>query len=170
MRCRAITGIGVAAVWLTGCAIEPSSPFKGALAAGGVDRPFAPVVMQVHPLTRLARDGAGKPLVIAHIELRDSWGDTCKGTGKLSVQLYRGERAGGPGVQELRWDINLNDLDLNAQLYDPATRTYRLSLEGLTDRLANPDDRTRLRLRALFQTWGPKGDERTLQDEFVLEP
>ena len=140
----------------------------GEAASSGVPQPFTPVVMQVHPLTRVVRD-AQKPMVVCHLELRDSWGDTCKGAGKLSVQLYRGDRAGGTGVQELRWDIDLSDLELNAKLYDPATRTYRLSLEGLTEAMASPDERTRLRLRAILQTWGPKGDERTLQDEYVLE-
>lgn len=154
---------------LCGCAIEPNPPFKGETSAGGIERPFTPVVMQVHPLTRIMQNG-DSPLLICHLELRDSWGDTCKGVGELSVQLYRGDRAGGPGTQELRWDIDLSDLELNAKLYDPATRTYRLSLEGLSERLATPDERVRLRLRVLLQCWGPKGDPRTLQDEFVLEP
>jgi hypothetical protein len=154
---------------LTGCALKPTPPLEGPVAAG-VPRPFAPVVMQVHPLTRIVRSEGDSAMVVCHLEMRDSWGDACKGAGKLSVQLYRGDRAGGTGVQELRWEVDLTDLEQNAKLYDPATRTYRLMLEGLPPRLASPDARDRLRLRAILQTWGTKGEERILQDEYVLEP
>lgn len=154
---------------LAACAVKPTPPFEGQAVSAGVPHPFAPVVMQVHPLTRIARGEGDTALVVCHLELRDTWGDACKGAGTLSVQLYRGDRTGGTGTQELRWEIDLSDLERNSKLYDPATRTYRLMLEGLPARLASPDSRDRLRLRAILQTWGTKGDERTLQDEYVLE-
>lgn len=180
---RAVLLLLVAAT-LPACAVKPKPPLEGEAVAAGVPRPFAPVVMQIHPLTRIVRTGTGGaeenggkggaaaagPMIVCHLELRDSWGDTCKGVGKLAVQLYRTDRAGGTGTQELRWDVDLSDLVLNAKLYDPATRTYRLTLEGLPEALASPDSRARLRLVAILQTWGPKGDQRTLQDEYVLEP
>lgn len=161
-----ITG---AAVLMAGCALEPRPVIIGRAYSEGVERPFAPVVMQIHPLTRIGRDEArNQPLIICHLELRDSWGDTCKGTGTLQVQLYRSDPGGGSGTQELKWDVDLSDLEKNSQLYDPATRTYRLALE-VPERLIVRESGRRLRLRAILDTWGPRGEQRTLQDEFVLE-
>src|SRR5262245_1079982 len=96
------------------CALRPRPALTGT-AAGGVANPFGPAALAIHPLTRIDRDSSGKLWVICHIELRDTWGDTCKGAGKLQVQLYRpvGARAGGLGVQELAWDVDLADLEKN---------------------------------------------------------
>lgn len=162
-----ITG---AAVLLAGCALEPRPVIIGRARGEGVERPFTPVVLQIHPLTRTGRDEArSQPLIVCHIELRDSWGDTCKGVGDLQVQLFRSDPGGGPGTQELKWDVDLSDLEVNSHLYDPATRTYRLALE-VPERLIIREAGRRVRLRAILQTWGPRGEPRTLQDEFVLEP
>ena len=59
----------------------------------GIITPFAHASMRIHPLTRVDHDAKGAVWIICHIELKDAWGDTCKGTGKLQVQLY-GPRAG----------------------------------------------------------------------------
>jgi hypothetical protein len=155
-----------------GCALRPHSPMTGQ-AAKGVPYPFAPASLSVHPLTRVDRDAAGKLWIICHLELRDAWGDPCKATGALQVQLYRpvGARSGGLGVQELAWDVNLSDLERNASLYDPATRTYRLPLEDAPAWLAaSTRDREVpvARLRAVLTTTGARGEERVLEDEFAL--
>jgi len=162
------------------CAIPPRPPLQGAHAArSGVVNPFGPAALSIHPLTRVDRDSKGRLWIICHIELRDAWGDTCKGAGKLQVQLYRpiGGRASGLGTQELAWDVDLSDLDKNASFYDPATRTYRLPLEDAPTWLAPPapgPDEPRAkqspiaRLRAILITTGPRDEERILQDEFTL--
>lgn len=142
--------------------------------AAGVPGPFAPAALSIHPLTRVDRDAQGVVWIICHIELRDAWGDTCKGTGKLQVQLYKpvGGRASGLGSQELAWDVDLSDLDKNASFYDPPTRTYRFPLQHAPAWVADvldPENReTRVRLRAVLSTTGPRGEERFLQDEYTI--
>ncbi len=142
--------------------------------AAAISGPFAPAALSIHPLTRVDRDAQGVVWIICHIELRDTWGDTCKGTGKLQVQLYRpvGGRASGLGSQELAWDIDLSDLDKNASFYDPPTRTYRFRLQNAPAWVADvldPENReARVRLRAVLTTTGPRGEERFLQDEYTI--
>ena len=142
--------------------------------AVGVSSPFAPASLTIHPLTRVDRDVQGVVWIVCHIELKDAWGDTCKGVGKLQVQLYRpvGGRASGLGSQELAWDIDLSDLDKNASFYDPPTRTYRFPLQNapawVADVLDPDNHEARVRLRAVMTTTGPKGEERFLQDEYTI--
>jgi len=158
-----------------GCAARPRPPIAGHAERSGILNPFGPAAMAIHPLTRVDRDAQGRLWIICHIELRDAWGDTCKSTGQLQVQLYRpvGGRASGLGSQELIWNVDLSDLDRNASLYDPATRTYRLPLEDAPAWLATGGDRPRdlpiARLRAVLVTTGPRGEERVLESEFALE-
>jgi hypothetical protein len=154
-----------------GCAIRPKSPLAHQSAGpGGVQNPFAVASMHIHPLTRLDRDTAGAPILICHLEFKDTWDDTCKGVGKLSIQLYRptGGRASGLGSQELAWDVDLSSLDTNAALYDPATRTYRIPLDGAASPSSQERDLPKARLRAVFTTPGPHGEERVLEDEYPI--
>jgi hypothetical protein len=128
--------------------------------------------MQIHPLTRVDHDPKGDIWIICHIELKDAWGDTTKGVGQLQIQLFK--PAGGPGsgvgTQEVTWDVNLSDLDQNAALYDSATRTYRLQLEGAPSWVSGDtgQNKPRVRLRAIMHTLGPAGERRVLQDEYVI--
>ncbi len=163
----------VAVCLLSACASRPKSALAGAHAEG-VSGPFAPAAISIHPLTRVDRDAAGVVWIICHVELRDAWGDTCKGTGKLQVQLYRpvGGRASGLGSQELTWDIDLSDLDRNASFYDPPTRTYRFPLQNapawVADVLDPDNHEARVRLRAVLNCTGSRGEPRFLQDEYTI--
>jgi hypothetical protein len=164
------------AVSLSGCGIRPKPPMAGMTASKMVASPFAPKSLELHPLTRVEREGSGKPLILCHIEFRDEWGDTCKATGQLQVQLYRpvGGRQSGLGTQELTWDVDLSDLEMQ-RLFDSATRTYRLELEGAPDwvmpanggKNSNAND-ARGRLRAVLTSAGPQGETRTLSSELML--
>lgn len=155
---------------LPACALRPRPP---QVVVGGGGSPFAPVAIQIHPLTHVEGDG-GATSIIAHVEMRDAWGDTVKGTGDLQLQLYRPEsgRAAGLGTQELVWDIDLNDLEQNAAFYDPATRTYRLPLldapAWVADAAASAEAPGAL-LRVVLTAPGPKGEPRMLEDEYVVE-
>lgn len=157
---------------LPACATRPHPELTGS--SQGLASPFAPAALSIHPLTRVDRNDKGQLLIICHVELRDAWGDTCKGVGKLSVQLYRpvGGRASGRGTLELSWDVDLTDLDRNKDLFDQATRTYRLELRDAPAWLAEPHDKKSDlplgRLRAVLVSTGPRGEERVLQDEFPL--
>lgn len=133
--------------------------------------PFVPAQLIIHPLTRLDNDSTGKLWLYCHVEFRDAWGDTIKAVGKLQIQLYKpvGGRASGLGSQELVWNVDLGDLEQNASLYDPATRTYRLPLENPPAWTARAGrDGARARLRAVLVTPGPRGERRTLESEFAL--
>jgi len=183
-RVGLVRGVAVgAAIGACGCSgplvwdwTEPLTP-RGDLREGY--NAFAPHSLRVFPLTRLGRDESGEPAIVCHVELRDRWGDSVKALGQMQVQLYRpGEGIGaGSAAQILKWDIALDDERVNAQSFDPATRTYRLVLVGLPDWIGERVDpaaegeirqRVRLEVRAVFQTLGPNGEERVLRDGMVL--
>jgi hypothetical protein len=159
----------ICAVTAAGCALRPPPAFRDAPGSGPITNPFVPASMIVHPLTRLDTDAAGKRWLYCHLEFRDSWGDTVKAAGKLDLQLYRSSGARGMGRQELVWTVDLADLEQNSSLYDPATRTYRLPLEGPPAWLGEKSpEGPRGRLRAIFSTGGPREGMRTLEAEFPL--
>jgi len=129
---RALAVCLIAGALLPGCVVVSGDGGAGARSVGRGDPggPFAPASIRVFPLTHVARPTGGEPTLITHVELRDRWGDAVKGTGELRIVL---EPAGGDlaGARPTSWNINLSDLDLNARVYAPATRTYRVRLRGL---------------------------------------
>ncbi|TVQ62116.1 MAG: hypothetical protein EA378_06540 [Phycisphaerales bacterium] len=138
---------------------------------------FAGDSIRVHPLTQLELEPGRGVSLACHVEVRDRWGDTVKAIGVLQVQLYRPV----PGldaareVQELVWDVDLNNLERNAAWFDPVTRTYRVRLTGLpawAERMATGDadgETQRLRVRAVLRTVGADGRERVLRDDLVIQ-
>lgn len=181
VRCGAALACGL--LGAAGCGGLPSWDWTEPLTPQNDARPgynaFAPHSVRVFPLTRLGRDEAGEPAIVCHVELRDRWGDPVKALGQLQVQLYRPMEGidKGTAAQILKWDVALDDERINAQSFDPATRTYRLVLVGLPawigERVDPPAEgenrpRARLEVRAVFQTLGPNGEERVLRDGMVL--
>jgi hypothetical protein len=166
--------LGIAAVLTCSCALEPRPALRGIANPAELPNPFAPASLDLHPLTRIDRDAQGHPWIIAYVELRDAWGDPTKGTGTLQVQLYRqvGGSSSALGEQELTWSAQFSDLDFNAKIYDAATRMYRLPLEKAPEWLvAQPEpgaESPRARLRAILDTFGPKGEPRRLEDELTI--
>jgi hypothetical protein len=159
----------VAVLAAGGCGVPPPKPFRDIPGEGPITNPFVPASMIIHPLTRLDTDASGKRWLYCHIEFRDSWGDPVKATGKLDVELYRPSGTRGLGRQETVWTIDMADLDQNASLYDPATRTYRLPLENPPAWLSQPTpEGPRARLRAVLVTGGAREGERILEAEFPL--
>lgn len=125
--------------------------------------------LRVHPLTRIVAE-SGKPEIVLHIELRDAWGDSTKGTGALAVRLFgpSGGMSGGSSQVLQRWDIDLSNLDTNAAMFDPATRTYRVQLTGGPDWLAELS-KVKSRPRVVIQAALTPGVGATsLSDEYVL--
>ena len=169
-RCVALL-LGIAAA---GCALQPRPAIRGTANPTDLPAPFSPASLDLHPLTRIDRDADGHPWIIAYIELKDAWGDPTKGIGELQIQLYRqvGGSTSGLAEQELNWNASLSDLDFNAKIYDAATRMYRLPLEKAPEWLvAKPEagkDPPRGRLRAVLDTFGPKGEPRRLEDELTI--
>src|SRR5687768_3090720 len=90
-----------------GCATSPDAGLPDVTANSPM--PFAPVRLQVHPLSHLDVDPDNIIRLICHVELKDRWGDTTKARGLLRMELYR------PGVevrpdlltQELSWELDL---------------------------------------------------------------
>lgn len=132
---------------------------------------FSPVVMRVHPLTHVeVRDGSA--VLIAHVELKDRYGDTVKGLGRLSLSLSR--PAGGGEARELAWEVEeMQDADRNARLFDAATRTYRLQLGvpawvGSLSRGGEAGEVEWVRLRASLAIPTQEGEDRVLSSEYVI--
>ena len=95
----------------------------------GVPYPFAPATVRIHPLTQLDQDDEGEPLLVCHIELLDPWDESVRGVGNMKVSLFGPPRP--VSTEDAVWLFDLNDLQTNNLLYDPATRTYRLQLINL---------------------------------------
>jgi hypothetical protein len=171
--CVALSGL----VGLSGCARYASRPAPltgvGAIDDGPVG-PFAPASMRVFPLTQFEVEEDGRARIVLHLEMRDRWGDTVKATGKLRVRLYRASGSGfGPADerQELVWDVDLQDLGLNAALFDPSTRTYRVVLGQLpawATEMVQAGGRS-VTLVAVLITRDPDGETVSLRDVYRLE-
>jgi hypothetical protein len=156
-----------------GCQVRPRAGLGGRAGPGGdIAAPFAPDAIRLHPLTRVDRDSAGLPMLVVYMDVRDSWDDPVKAIGMLEVQLYR--PASGPASnmdeQELTWNLDLSDLELNSKLYDPVTHMYRLPLLEAPEWIIPEQgrDAPRLRLRAILNTYGPRGEARQLDDNILF--
>lgn len=149
--------------------------------------PFVPTAMRVYPLTHLepatTETVGGKEVmrearILVHLEFRDAWGDGTKAVGPLTLLVYGPQdgKAGAAAVQQRRYDIDLSDLRRNAELFDPATRTYRVPLAGLPewlselsrqpgkDALAN----VKVTVRAEMKSPRADGSQAMLVDEYVV--
>ncbi len=158
------------AAGLSGCA-RPGSVGVSGGGGASVGGPFAPASMRIYPLTHLERGEDGEARLILHLEMRDRWGDTVKGVGRLQVQLLRGGELGdGGGGDERMWAIDMRDPETNALYFDPATRTYRVQLRDLPAWAEATVDGagTPVRLLAVFTTPGGDGSTRYLRDEHTL--
>ncbi len=165
MRVACVVG-GLVISSLGGC-----TPIGGGGAiVGGTSEAFAPASLRVHPLSHVeVGSRAAGPIIVLHIELKDRYGDTVKGLGRLQVLLYRQGEGEGPsegGVQDLKWDVaQMSEPDANARLFDPATRTYRLQLDAP---LWVGQATGWIKVRAVLAIETPEGD-RLLSDEFVMQ-
>lgn len=169
MRPRILLLLTILAVGISGCSGSRTSSSdqpsrSGPLPAAQIGA-LMPERIEIHPLTRVATDAAGRPIIICHVELRDRFEQNIKALGTMRVELY-GRAATGddrqndsvqrptpapPGAdtptpvqpaqtlrQQLVWDIDLTDPDTNALFYDDLiTRTYTLTLGGVPDWVIN---------------------------------
>jgi len=121
------------------------------------------VEMRVHPLTHVEKVG-DRERVVLHVEIRDGWGDTIKGVGRVTVRLRKsGSVTIGQGG--VKWDIDLRDLATNVSYFDSVTRTYRFVITGLPGWFV---DEGRGRLRVSFHTARADGTIKVLQDDFEI--
>lgn len=147
---------------------------------------FEPIRLRVHPLTHLdlesfsydAKSGAvGGAVLALHYELRDQFTDPVKGLGVLRVEATcRGVgSAAGSAIETATWDVaDLADPTINSRRFDPATRTYRVSLTAPVWLAAlaseqGADGRGVVVLKVTLVTPRSDGTRRMLTDEFVME-
>ncbi|HRP62698.1 MAG TPA: hypothetical protein PK400_05335 [Phycisphaerales bacterium] len=106
--------------------------------------PYWPADMRFHPLTRLATTEGGNATGIlgerreshegelVHVEARLEFFDTDRHTsrslGQVRFELRDGAQGQASDVIDA-WNIDMRDLVVNAQLFDPITRTYLIRLE-----------------------------------------
>lgn len=91
---------------------------------------FAPTRMRIHPLSHADAPRDIGPRIVLHLEFEDRFGHFVKAAGDLKITLLEPGRRGPEAVSRL-WEAPFADLDRNAGLFDPTTRTYRIELGGL---------------------------------------
>lgn len=167
----------------------------GDIAGTATEAAFEPIRLRVHPLTHLdvedasggksdagkksgvSGSGAGSATLVLHYELRDQFTDPVKGLGVLRVEASkRGVGSGGVAAGETAtWDVaDLADPTINSRRFDPATRTYRISLttpEWLRAwaNAEGAETRATVVLKVTLVTPRSDGTRRMLTDEFVME-
>jgi hypothetical protein len=110
--------------------------------------PYWPRSLRVHPLTRLmTEDRTGELVLEARVELFDVEGDTSKGAGLLTVELYD---LGDERFEHLLadWVVDLADETKNRLHFDEVTRTYLLRLQ-LTAAQVPPQPVVRARFESI---------------------
>ncbi len=121
---------------LGGCDATPSRTTAPAPRAD-FEWPFGAVRIEIHPLTRLVRDGAaaGTLQIEAHVELFDRFGHGVKDVGVMRFELYRsaGPSADAEPTQELVWTLDMTDPAESSARYDAVTRTYVVPLDEAPD-------------------------------------
>ncbi|MDP7071094.1 MAG: hypothetical protein QF561_07075 [Phycisphaerales bacterium] len=114
--------------------------FVGATAVGGVigcettpavtaptdstSTRFAPLTIEVHPLSHIYIQDDGTVVFDAAIELLDADDFPTRGTGVLELELHQGNRSGEAIMVRRTWSRDLNEAPVNAATFDRATRTY----------------------------------------------
>jgi hypothetical protein len=177
VRTRAIPALVLTALVL-GAGVS-CAPHAADLGPPSTEGAFGPESLRIYPLTRLDKAADGKPIVVCHIELKDRWGDTTKGVGRLEIRLLRpAAPAGGTEASDQTWELDLSNWELNASLYDKATRTYRIQLGEIPAWLAEQAPGGKLgaasdgtpvcRLSASYIPRGGADAPERLRDEFVV--
>lgn len=121
------------ALLAAGCMADSSTP------AAPANDMFSPRTVRIHPVfTKIASwNGDDRPEgVETFIELRDQFGDPCKGAGSLVFELYE-FRANQPDPRGRRlynpWQVNINTVESQRERWDSTGRSYtfRLAADGI---------------------------------------
>lgn len=128
---------------------------------------FEPVLLSVHPLTRLTRSPDGTGRADVHFELFDRFGHPVKGLGNVLVEALTRPMAavGGAGGEQLGlWGADLSVPRTNADAYDPVTRTYRLMVSEIPTAVWLDET-----VEVLVRFMPTDNDARTLHASLVIE-
>ncbi len=134
----------------------------------GAPNPFAPVSLQISPLTRIEPGPQGEPVLAVYLRLVDEWGDGVKAPALFLVQLFRVRGTSGLAEREQgwTWEIDLRDPDANSGWFD-ATGLYRLPLADVPAWVLEPERPDEvLRLTVIADTPGPRGRVVKPRDSF----
>ena len=108
------------------------------LSVADSDCVFDAADMRLHPLTRFVRrDPDSEPVLDAHAEIVDAWGDTAKSLGVFRLELRRSGLREGRLEDAVRWEIDLRDPVTNSARFDRVTQTYLLRLHDLPAWVSN---------------------------------
>lgn len=129
-----LTAMLLAGPVLIGCQPKSSAGKQFSLSGEGTPEaswPFWPRAMRIHPLTRFTDDprNPDQVLIETRIEFTDAWKDPCKALGIITLDLADGADATRYDPELDRYQIDLRDLDINVERWDPVTRTYVFKLE-----------------------------------------
>ncbi|MFK7760044.1 MAG: hypothetical protein AB8C13_08860 [Phycisphaerales bacterium] len=160
-------GVGVGALVASSLGCQRGVSIREEVSVGEdgmwIPGPFAPAEMRIHPLSHFEQVGDDSRIVL-HMEVRDGWGDTIKGVGRVTVRLRRSD-ALTMGTSGVRWDIDLRNLATNVSYFDSVTRTYKFVLSGLPEWF---ESEGRGRVRVQFQTARTDGSIKAIQDDFEI--
>ena len=127
------------------------------LAPGSPDA-FAPVTVEISPLTRVEVGPRGEPVLAVYLRLVDAWGHGTKAPAVFNVQLFRVRGASGLAERDEAWvwEIDLRDPDENSGWFD-ATGLYRLPLGDVPAWVLEPERQDEmLRVTVMAVMLGPR--------------
>lgn len=162
-------------VLVAGCSPSHApAPGDSSLFEPGEPYPFAPVAVEISPLTRVEPGPTGEPVLALYLRLVDAWGDGTKAPAQFDVQLFRVSGASGLAERQdsWAWDVDLRDPDENSGWFD-ATGLYRIPLAGVPEWVVEPSASGEvLRIQVIVNTVGPAGSAVAPRDTFdkVLTP
>lgn len=154
---------GWCGVCAAGCV---GASLRGTVVRVPAEYPFLPVSVRVYPLTHVSENREGLPAVVCHVEFLDAWGESVKAAGVLTLSVTLTEGGSSESSKAVEWEsVDLGDLGRNAELYDRATRTYRVQLVDLPAWIREGGEQgKRVAVRARFVMPTSEGDV-TLTDE-----
>ena len=126
-----VGGLALAA----GC-VESRGFYEPSKTVTASDCAFDAANMRLHPLTRIVRRGP-EPVLDAHAEIVDAWGDSAKSLGVFRLELRRSGLREGDLEDAVRWEIDLRDPATNSARFDRVTQTYLLRLRDLPAWVSN---------------------------------
>ena len=151
----------VAVLAAGGCSRLHAPPEGDArLFEAGAPNPFAPIGIEISPLTRVERWISGEPVLAVYLRLVDAWGDGTKAPARFNVQLFRVRGTSGLAERDdaWTWQIDLRDPDQNSGWFD-ATGLYRLPLSGVPGWVLEPERSDEvMRITVIASVMGREGE------------
>lgn len=169
-RLRVLLVIGITSCVMAGCPPLQRSQHEPVATRATLEEanwPFWPVLMQIHPLTRISVNRkSGGMMLEARAEFLDADGVNSRACGQVLLELSDREAVDASSALSNVWTVDLRDLKANATHFDAVTRTYLFRLELEPEQIPRQPE-----LRITFQgidgaTMSHRQDVRP----YILEP